>query len=428
MNFRITRYKDNFKKTVTKYFLCLTILVVVANSCKNNVKKCEDESEKAVSFLLDDKKIDELFDKTVIHVNNAWPEVKEKSLLPRSMERGYRKISDWTSGFYPGCLWMAYEYGKDEAILEKAKYATELLEEEKYNTKDHDIGFRIYCSYGRAFDATKNPEYKAVIIQAAESAIARFDPKVGVIMSWNPKGNGFKTRNWQYPVIIDNMMNLELLFAAAKFTGDKKYYDIAVKHADKTMEYQYRDDFSCSHVVDYDSITGVFRRKDWNNGNNDPVTAAWSRGQSWGLYGYTLMYRETGDKKYLKHAENISSFILNHPNMPKDMVPIWDYSGAKISKMRDASAAAILASGLFELSELSKENGSKYFKEGKKIIESLSSPKYFAEPGTNGNFLIKHATGNYLRDSEKDGTLIYADYYFLEALLRYKRLKNTVNN
>lgn len=394
------------KKTL---FALLIIINIIA--CKSDVERIG---------AIPKAEMDVLFEKTVQHLNNAYPKVEKEGLLPRSIFKGYREIEDWTSGFYPGNLWMAYEYTQNDDLLAKAIYATELLEEEKYNTKDHDIGFRIYCSYGRAYNATNNPKYKEVIIQAAESAIQRFNPNVGVIMSWNPTDEGFKHRGWQYPVIIDNMMNLEMLFAATKFTGDKKYYNVAVKHAEKTLKNQYREDYSCSHVVDYDSITGAFIKRDWNNGNSDPETAAWSRGQSWGLYGFTVMYRETGDVKFLKHAEKIASFILNHKNMPEDMIPYWDYHAPEVPTLRDASAGALLASGLLELSKYSKENEKKYFNAAEKILKSLSSSEYFAEPGTNGNFLLKHATGNFVRNSEKDGTLIYADYYYLEALLRYK--------
>jgi uncharacterized protein YyaL (SSP411 family) len=194
------------------------------------------------------------------------------------------------------------------------------------------------------------------------------------------------------------------------------------------MVNQYRSDFSCSHVVDYNPKTGEFRKRDYNNGNNDPATAAWSRGQSWGLYGFTLVYRETQDKRFLQHAENIANYVLTHPNMPEDMVPYWDYNAPEIPTLRDASAAAILASGLIELSGYTKTNGKKYFLAAEKILKSLASSKYLAEPGTNGDFLIKHATGNFLKNSEKDGPLIYADYYFLEGLERYLKAKKSFNN
>jgi len=397
--------------------LLVIVIIFSLHSC-TTVKNQKDDNSISKEFA------DEIFQKSIKHLQNNFVTVKQMGQLPRSIDRGFRPIKDWTSGFYPGNLWLVYEYTKDKSLLEMAKFSTELLDEEKYNTTDHDIGFRIYCSYGRGYELTNSQAYKNVIIQAAESAIQRYNPIVKSIMSWEPQPK----RDWQYPVIIDNMMNLELLFAATKFTGDTKFYNIAIQHANTAMKYQYRKDFSCSHVIDFDSITGDFRKRDWNNGNSDPSTASWSRGQSWGLYGFTMMYRETKDEMYLIQAENIAKYILENPNMTKDMVPYWDYNAPEIPTLRDASAAAIMASGFIELSTLSKKNSQKYFDVGEKILNSLASPNYFAEPETNNNFLLKHATGNFLKDSEKDGTLIYADYYFLEGLTRYLKLKENNTN
>lgn len=410
---------------INKAFIGVCSLLLVVNTAFNLYGFSSAKSKIVLqtadeNYELSDAFIAEVFQKSAMHLDAMYLAVKKTDQLPRSIERGLKPISDWTSGFYPGSLWLTYAYSKNELLLEKAKFATQLVEDEKYNTKDHDIGFRIYCSFGQGYKLTKSEDYKNVLIQAAESAITRYDPKVKAIMSWEPQPE----RDWQFPVIIDNMINLELLFAATTFTGDSKFYDIAVNHANTTLKYQYRKDFSCSHVIDFDSITGDFRKRDWNNGNNDPETAAWSRGQSWGLYGFAMTYKETRDKKYLEHAENIADFIINHPNMPKDMVPYWDYNAPEIPTLRDASAAAIMASSFMELAVLSKTNGRKYFRIGEKILKSLSSPTYFAEPGTNGNFLIKHATGNFLKNSELDGTLSYADYYFLEALTQYSKIKN----
>jgi hypothetical protein len=224
-------------------------------------------------------------------------------------------------------------------------------------------------------------------------------------------------------VIIDNMMNLELLMRAAQLSGDERLRQIAVAHADQTMQCQYRADFSCPHVVDYDPDTGKMRKVDWNNGFSDPKVAAWSRGQAWGLYGFTMMYRETKDARYLKHAEGIAGFILNHPQLPKDGVPYWDFSAPETPTMRDASAAAIMASALMELSTHSAEGG-KFLRAGEKILRSLTSSQYLAEPGANDGFLLGHATGNFLKKSELDGPLIYADYYFVEGLIRYLKRMN----
>ncbi|MFL9829330.1 glycoside hydrolase family 88 protein [Flavobacterium sp. ST-87] len=374
------------------------------------------------SSELSDKKIAFIFDLEKIYSNNILKKVKKTGKMPRSSSKGYTAISDWTSGFYPGNLWLTYEFTKDKNILKKAEYATALVESNKYFTTDHDIGFMIYCSYGNGYRLTKNDKYKQVIIEAAKTAVTRYNPTVKSIMSWNPDSG----RDWKFPVIIDNMINLELLVKATEFTNDSTYYKIAVNHANTTMKNQYRADFSCSHVVDYDPETGKMRKRDWNNGNSDANTAAWSRGQSWGLYGFSFMYQYTHKKEYLEQAENVASYILNNPNMPKDMVPYWDYNAPQIPTVRDASAAAILASGLLRLAPLSPENGEKYFKAAEQILKSLSSDTYL-NTSKKGDYLLKHATGNFLRNSEIDGGLIYADYYFLEALLSYQQMKKKFN-
>lgn len=347
------------------------------------------------------------------------PEVLKSGKLPRSQEKGLRETSDWTSGFYPGELWLLYKYTGDEFWKENARKVTTFLEKEQYNKNDHDIGFRIYCSYGNGWLLTKSEEYKKVIVQAAQSLVSRYNEKTHTIMSWGKRPE----RDWKYPVIIDNMMNLELLAEASKLTGNELFKKIAIEHADRTMKDHYRKDYSCPHVVDYDPETGAFRKMDWNNGYSDPKVAVWSRGQGWGLYGFTMMYRETKDLRYLQHAEKVAEFILKNPNMPEDMVPYWDFSSPKVPTMRDASAAAIIASALMELSTYST-NGKRYFEAGEKMLKSLSSGKYQAASGTNAHYLLKHATGNFIQKGELDGTLIYADYYFVEGLIRYLQLIN----
>lgn len=346
-----------------------------------------------------------------------FDEVRKTGKLPRSIQRGLVEPADWTSGFFPGTLWYLYEYGGDKVWKQRAEYATSLMKQEQFNAFDHDIGFKMYCSYGNALRLTGNHRYKQIIFRSAKTLASRYSYKTGLIMSWEPD----EQRDWQFPVIIDNMMNLELLMEAYKLSGDTTLCHIARSHADKTMRCQYRENMSCPHVVDYDAETGCVRKFDWNNGSDDTENSTWSRGQSWGLYGFTMMYRETKDIRYLKHAERIADFLLAHPNMPDDGVPYWDYSAPERSSMRDASAAAVMASALMELSTYS-DKGTVYFEAGEKQLRSLSSSAYLAEPGTNHHFILKHATGNYLRQSELDGALSYADYYYIEALLRYLKL------
>ena len=345
--------------------------------------------------------------------------VKASSRLPRSIQRGMVEPADWTVGFFPGTLWYLYAYTNDSIWKARAEQATGLLVKEQFNAFDHDIGFKMYCSYGNGWLLTHKKEYQSIIFRSAKTLSSRYSYKTGLIMSWEPD----EKRDWQFPVIIDNMMNLELMMEAYKLSGDTTLQHIAISHADKTMKCHYRENRSCPHVVDYNAETGELRKFDWNNGSDDTKVSTWSRGQSWGLYGFTMMYRETGDRKYLQHAERIADFLLSHPNMPEDLVPYWDYSAIHRSKMRDASAAAIMASALMELSTYSAQ-GKKYFNAGEKQLKSLSSPEYLAEPGTHKFFILKHATGNFLRNSELDGALSYADYYYIEGLLRYLKLIN----
>ena len=342
--------------------------------------------------------------------------------LPRTYEQNHDSIliadsKHWVSGFYPGTLWYLYEYHKNQQLKDSAVSFLSRVEKEKYNTYDHDIGFQIYCSFGNAYRLTKSNTYKEVILTAAQSATKRFNPKTGLIRSWD-----FGHEKWQYPVIIDNMMNMELLMKAFHLTGDSLYYSVAVSHADNTLKHHFRPDFSCYHVVSYDTITGLPHVKMTHQGAFNE--SHWARGQAWALYGFTMMYRETGNIKYLTHAVNIANFLIHHPNMPGDMIPYWDLLAADIpNSYRDASAAAIMASALIELSGyVDKKQKSDYLKVAITQLKTLSGPEYLAEPGTNGFFILKHSVGNMPRGHEVDAPLSYADYYFLEALIRYSNL------
>lgn len=320
----------------------------------------------------------------------------------------------WCSGFYPGALLYIYEYTKDPAILKEAENRLAILEPEKHYTGNHDLGFMMYCSFGNAYRITKKETYRPTIDTAAASLITRYRPNAKVIQSWNA------SKKWRGPVIIDNMMNLELLAWVTDNGGDKKYKEIAINHANTSLENHFRPDYSSYHVVDYDMNTGAVLKKGTAQGAAD--SSAWSRGQSWGLYGYVMMYRFTKDKRYLEQARHIASFILNHPNMPADMVPYWDFDvPVTPTTCRDASAAAVTASALLELGQYTSGKDRKtYVSAAETMLTSLSSPAYRAKQGENGGFLLMHSTGALPLKSEIDVPLTYADYYYLEALLRYK--------
>jgi unsaturated chondroitin disaccharide hydrolase len=331
-------------------------------------------------------------------------------VFPRTTVRDSLKVvhsGDWTSGFFPGMLWFLYERTKKDEWLKAAQEFTALMVREPFNGDSHDVGFKVYNSYGNGYRLTKDTAYRRLIIQAAKTLSTRFNPKVGLIKSWDFK--------WQYPVIIDNMMNLELLFAATKFSGDSTFYKIAVTHANTTMKNHFRPDNSSYHVLDYDSVTGQVIEKTTHQGY--APESAWARGQAWGLYGYTMCYRETKNKEYLAQAERIAAFLMKHPALPPDGVPHWDYNVPNISaEPRDASAAAITASALYELSNYSKQKQA-YRKMADKIMQSLTNI-YRAPPGGNHGFILLHSVGHKPVNSEVDVPIIYADYYYMEALFR----------
>jgi len=329
-------------------------------------------------------------------------------------------ITDWTTGFFPGSLWYGYELTGDEHLAEEAKRFTLALDSIRNITNTHDLGFMLYCSYGNAFRLTGDKTYLPALADGAKHLAARFNPKVGVIRSWDFAW-------WHYPVIIDNMMNLEYLYWGAKTFNMPNYATIANTHATTTMKNHYRKDFSSYHVVDYDAATGKILKKATHQGLTDE--SAWARGQAWGLYGYTMCYKNSKNPAFLTQAENIAKFIMNHPSLQKDKIPAWDLDVHNADDLdtdgaapRDASAAAVIASALLDLSTQVKD-GQKYFNYAEDILKTLSSDTYLAKPGENQYFILKHSVGAFLYNSEIDTPLDYADYYYLEALNRYKKIK-----
>lgn len=317
-------------------------------------------------------------------------------------------VYDWTSGFFPGSLWLAYELTGDERLLLDAVDYTNKMLPATFYTGTHDLGFMVGCSYGNALRLSPNDSLKTVIIRTADNLASRFNPEIGAIRSWD-------FGPWNFPVIIDNMMNLELLFQASKLTGDNKYKDIAIRHADKTMACHFRPDMTSYHVVSYNPDGSIETRQTFQGRSDE---SAWARGQAWGVYGYTVCYRETGDKKYLEFAQKIADMIISRVKT-EDHIPLWDYDAPNLpTTPRDASAAAVTSSALFELCGYLPD-GQKYFNYAESILRSLSSPEYLAEPGTNCGFILKHSTGSLAHGSEIDVPLNYADYYYLESLKRY---------
>lgn len=392
-----------------KYFLqaifltALLCALLPAAAQKLNIKKQMSNAAAQVNYML-------------AVIDSARGKGLASNLVsPRTIEKDTLKIvrgQDWTSGFFPGELWYLYEYTGDEKWKQQAQAYTRSLQPVQYYGGTHDLGFIMYCSYGNGYRLTKDTAYRNVIIQSAKTLSTRFNPVAGVIKSWDFTS----ASKWKYPVIIDNMMNLELLFEATKLTGDSSFYKIATSHADKTMANHYRANFSSYHVVDYDPDNGTVRQKITAQGYSD--ASSWARGQAWGLYGFTMCYRETQDEKYLTQAKQIAAYIISR--LPKDKVPFWDYDAPGIpNEPKDASAACITASALYELYQFTKN---KHYRKTADVLLQQLCAKYLSSPRQHEGFILLHSTGHKPAGSEVDVPLIYADYYFMEALLRRKNL------
>lgn len=338
--------------------------------------------------------------------------------MPRTFEGDSLVLSPvrwWCSGFFPGTLWYVYEYTGSEEIRELAEQQTMKVEPIKDVKHDHDVGFQINCSFGNGYRLTGNEHYRDVMHTAAHSLATRFNPNVGCTRSWDWVKKG---RDWKFPVIIDNMMNMELLLSVAAMYGEQELSDIAVSHAATTMKNHFREDFSCFHLVDYDPETGAVRSRETVQGYAD--SSSWARGQAWALYGYSMVYGFTGKAEFLAHAENIADMLLSE--LPEDGIPYWDFDAPDIpDALRDASAGAIMASAFITLSTQTSDRAKadSYLAMAERQLRTLASDEYLAGPGENGGFILRHSVGNLPGDSEVDVPLTYADYYFLEALVKY---------
>lgn len=395
-------------KALSLCFVCFAMTIEVSTAQKNfkpdrkllkavdqSLEQCAQQYRHMMETLPEDR--------FPVTANPATGEVRTSGSEP------------WVGGFYPGALLYLYEALNEKDLYEEAIRKMEILEKEKDNKTTHDLGFMMYCSFGNARRIKPQPQYDEIILTSARSLASRYSEKTGCIRSWD-SGPG------QFMVIIDNMVNLELLFAATRMTGDSTFYHIATSHANTTMKHHFRSDNSSYHLVIYDPETGGIQKKQTVQGAFDE--SAWARGQAWGLYGYTMTYRETKDTKYLERAVDIAHFLLDHPNLPGDKIPYWDFNAPDIPNApRDVSAGAAICSALLELSGYASPGDAKKFrKAAEAMLKSLASTEYLAGVGENCSFLIKHGVGNYPRNADIDVPLIYADYYFVESLIRYKAL------
>lgn len=380
-----------------------------------------------VSFQRKEKEpfiIDKNLDYCVTQANKTIAVAPDSLAIPRNIARGakdwhYVSFEDWTSGFYPGVLWYLYEYTGDVKWKAQAdKYSRYLTPLSVRSATDHDLGFQVFCSFGNGLRLTKNKEYKDIILKTADTLATLYNPKVGTILSW-PRS--VPNMEWpQHNTIMDNMINLELLFWASKNGGNKKLYDIAVSHATVTMNNHFRPDYTSYHVVVYDKKTGKKIKAVTHQGYTD--SSMWARGQGWAIYGYTMVYRETKDPKFLDFAHKVTKVYLDR--LPKDLIPYWDFDAPKIiNEPRDASAAALVASSLIELSTYTKDKtlAKTYLDKAEAMLAELSSKRY--QSGNVNSAFLLHSTGHYPNKTEIDYSIIYADYYYIEALLRLKKLK-----
>lgn len=406
---------------MNKHLYFLLILSLFFCSC-NHHSTDKNTTSKGFEFATAQLKF------AIAEINKTTSDSTHKSISenkipvsPRSMDSQGNLIMvpsrDWTSGFFPGELWYMYEYTKDSYWKEMAQQYSAPIEQEKSNGKTHDMGFKVYCSFGNGYRLTNDESYKSILLESANTLITRYKPNAKIIRSWDHNKD-----KWQCPVIIDNMMNLELLFWAFKETNDPIYYNIAVDHATTTLKNHFRPDYSSYHVIDYDTITGEVLKRNTHQGYAHE--SAWSRGQAWAVYGYTMCYRETGNIEFLEIAKNVVQYIFNHPNLPQDLIPYWDYDAPEIpNEPRDVSAATVTASALYELSLYDEENASQYKKWADTILNNLAS-NYHAKTNGDCGFLLLHSTGSKPGNFEVDAPLVYADYYYLEALIRKQKIED----
>ncbi len=399
------------------------------------------QAQNKQSALHAKKSVLKLIDANLAHAATQYKFLQSITPLnefPKTFENNKSNTSSakyWTSGFYPGTLVYLFNATDDKTFLAASESKLPYLEEQKNNKKTHDLGFIMYNSFGNAYRIQKKEAYKDVLITSAKSLASRYSPIVKSIQSWDRIKSLDGSVYWDFPVIIDNMMNLELLFFASEASGDDSFRKIAIQHAETAMKNHVRPDFSSYHVVAYDPKTGAVNSKETYQGFAHNST--WARGQGWGIYGFTTVYRKTKDERFLKTAVGMADYFLNHKNLPKDGIPYWDfnagqkdfpssfnYDAPKYPVIpRDASAGALIASALIELSQyVDHKKGKKYLKAAEKMIKSLSSSAYRAEVGENGGFLLMHSVSNLTKNREVDVPLAYADYYYVEAMLRYKNL------
>lgn len=387
------------------YFTLTIGFLLLLGACKTEDKKSDQVAVISIDSLLQ------------IRYQKLLTYPVDSMSFPRSYAKVTKSIvkvpsKDWTSGFFPGNLWHLYQLTGDDKFKQKATEWTRYMEREKFNGGTHDMGFKVFCSFGEGLKIAPNKQYEEVLVKSANTLATRYNENVGSLRSWD-----FNKDVWEFPVIVDNMMNLELLFEATKISGDSTYHNIAVSHANTTLENHFREDNSSYHVVVYDTITGRVKDKVTHQGFD--ANSAWARGQAWGIYGFTMCYRYTKNPAYLEQAKASASFYLNHPNLREDGIPFWDFNDPAIpDAVRDVSAATIVASAFYELAAY--DNDPKYIMYAEMVLNTLQTAEYVLDADLYAPFILDHSTGNWPKKDEMDEPIVYGDYYFLEALLRQR--------
>ncbi len=390
-----------YKPLKFQYLVVILLVCITLFGCKDSTK--EDTAENSPNDILNSR-----FSKLLNYKVDS-------TAIPRSFDFKTNELrtitsKDWTSGFFPGSLWYLYSLTNSLPYKEKATQWTDFIEKEKFNNRTHDTGFIIYNSFGKGYEISNDERYKDIILQTAQTLSTRYNSKVGAIRSWD-----WNKDIWEYPVIIDNMMNLELLFEATKLSKDSTYYKIADSHANKTLEHHFRENHSTYHVVVFDTINGKSLQKVTHQGFSDQ--SSWARGQAWAIYGFTMSYRYAKNESYLNQAKNTFNFYFNHKNLPTDGIPYWDFDDPEIPNVpKDVSAAAIIASACFELFNITQNKMYKGYAD--KVLKTLQSNTYLLSKDNNAPFILKHSTGNKPENDEIEVAINYGDYYFLEALYR----------
>lgn len=401
----------NLKSSLGMKYFCYLLVFIFIQACESSDIKYDSSKQQKVSLQAQLNNIIARAEKDLALIPF------DSTAIPRSLkEDGQLKTTpskSWTSGFYPGILWQLYDFSKNEKFKQSAIKWSAVIEEEKMDSTTHDLGFKIYCPFGNAYKITKDEKYRDVILTAANTLSTRYNPKVGAIRSWD-----FNEDVWNFPVIIDNMMNLEMMFEATKLSGDSSFYHIAEQHAQTTLKNHFRLDNSSYHLISFNPKTGEVEKRNTHQGYNHE--SAWSRGQAWGLYGFASSYRYTKNRAFLDQAIKIANYIFNNPNLPEDLIPYWDYDAPNIpNEPRDVSAATITALGLYELSIHDSKYAKKYIDWADRILENLNTTKYQCDKAP---FFLKHSVGSIPGKFEIDTPIIYADYYYIEALIRKSRL------